>query len=117
MNEKTSFFSNLFQSSGTKAKVIGADEAKKMLKNKNTILIDVRESDEFKAGHIPSALSIPLGTINSNNKLLPSKDKTIIVYCYSGSRSKSAAKKLVKLGYNNVYDLGGIMNWPYDVVK
>ena len=87
----------------------------------NCIIIDVRSLDEYNSGHIPNAVSLPNETITSDNPqvtaILPDKDQTILVYCRSGKRSKQASDKLVALGYTNICDIGGIMNWPYEVVK
>lgn len=80
--------------------------------NKNIVIIDVRTEDEYKSGHLKEAINIPVGEIES---ITISKDKTLIVYCRSGSRSASAAKILSGMGYK-VLDMGGIINWEYDVV-
>ena len=92
---------------------ITTEEVKEILdnKNENYVLIDVREDDEFNEGHIPGAVNIPLGNITSVDY---SKDKTLIVYCKSGNRSNEAAIKLKNMGYN-VKDMGGILNWTYEI--
>lgn len=92
---------------------IKTEEVKKILDNKdeNYILIDVREDYEFREGHIPGAVNIPLGNITSVDY---SKDKTLIVYCKSGNRSNKAAIKLKNMGYN-VKDMGGILDWTYEI--
>lgn len=97
---------------GTMSK-IKTEEVKKILDNKdeNYILIDVREDYEFREGHIPGAVNIPLGNITTVDY---SKDKTIIVYCRSGNRSNQAAIKLKNMGYN-VKDMGGIVSWTYEI--
>lgn len=97
---------------GTMSK-IKTEEVKKILDNKdeNYILIDVREDYEFREGHIPGAVNIPLGNITSVDY---SKDKTLIVYCRSGNRSNQAAIKLKNMGYN-VKDMGGILDWTYEI--
>ena len=97
---------------GTMSK-IKTEEVKKILDNKdeNYILIDVREDYEFSEGHIPGAVNIPLGNITSVDY---SKDKTLIVYCRSGNRSNQAAIKLKNMGYN-VKDMGGILDWTYEI--
>lgn len=93
-------------------------EAREMMQKEDIILIDVREEGEYKAGHIPNARLIPLGTIDSTiTTKLPDKKKPLIVYCRSGVRSKKAAMKLVELGYIDVRDLGGILDWPYEIEK
>ena len=80
-------------------------------KNENYVLIDVREDYEFNEGHIPGAVNIPLGNIDS---ITYSTSRTIIVYCKSGNRSNEAAIKLKNMGYN-VKDMGGILNWTYEI--
>ena len=81
-------------------------------------VLDVREQDEYDAGHIPGAILIPNGQITSRaEQELPDKGQLILVYCRSGRRSKEAAQKLVKLGYTNIKEIGGIIDWPYDIEK
>lgn len=96
---------------------ISAKVAKDMMDNEDVLIIDVREQNEYDRGHIPSSLLIPLSTIHANNQKLPSKEKTLLIYCRSGHRSQKAAKKFVSLGYEKVYDFGGIIDWPYDIEK
>lgn len=103
--------------SQTNYQTINAEEAKKMMDNQNVVVIDVREQDEYDLEHIPNSVLIPLGTIDQNNKQLPSKDQTLLIYCRSGNRSKKAAKKFISLGYEKVYDFGGIIDWPYDTTR
>ena len=89
-----------------------------MMKKEPVTLIDVREPAEYQQGHIPGARLIPLGTIDETIKdKLPDKKKPLIVYCRSGVRSKKAAMKLVELGYADVRDMGGILDWPYEIEK
>lgn len=92
---------------------ITTEEVKEILdnKNENYVLIDVREDYEFNEGHIPGAVNIPLGNIDS---ITYSTSRTIIVYCKSGNRSNEAAIKLKNMGYN-VKDMGGILNWTYEI--
>ncbi len=81
------------------------------------IILDVRRADEFAAGHIPGAINIPNESIGSNEILeLPDKEQLILVYCRSGRRSKEASEKLVKLGYTNIVEFGGILDWPGEIV-
>lgn len=98
---------------------ITPEEAKKRMDAGETILIvDVREPYEFDAGHIEEAINLPLGSLTLLAKSqLPDKDALIFLYCRSGARSRSGAMQLVAEGYTNLYDLGGIINWPYEVVK
>lgn len=78
-----------------------------------SVVIDVNKAEQYNVSHIPKAINIPLEDINSENSALPkNKDKTIILCCQSGSRSQSAAKSLVALGFSNVNILrGGLMAW------
>ena len=98
---------------------ISAQEAKRMMSElKDFILLDVRTAGEYKAQRIEGAILIPDNEIkNRAENELPEKNKIILVYCRSGRRSENAARILVSLGYNNVYDFGGIMDWPYETVK
>ena len=96
---------------------ISADDAKNIMDTKNDIIIlDVREQYEYDEGHIPNAILIPYTEIESKaESMLPDKSKEILVYCRSGRRSKIAAESLVKLGYTNVKEFGGIIDWPYEI--
>ena len=98
---------------------ITPEEAKKIMDSgEEHIILDTREQDEFDDGHIPNAILIPYTEIeNKAEDMLPDKDKLILVYCRSGRRSKIAAESLAKLGYANVKEFGGIIDWPYEVVK
>ena len=108
----TTFSSNGYQ-------VLDQDTAYKQLQvDKSIHLVDVRELHEFNAGHINGAQLIPLGTIeDSFSSLVPQKDTKIFIYCRSGNRSAEAAKKLVSMGYTNVFDIGGIITWEYGIVR
>ena len=103
----------------TEYKKITAEEAKeRMDKDDKIIILDVRTEEEYREGHIPGAIVIPNETISSEPlKELPDLDQEILVYCRSGNRSAQAAKKLIEAGYTQVYDFGGINNWPYDTEK
>ena len=96
---------------------ITQDEAKKIMDSEEKhIILDTREQDEFDEGHIPGAILIPYTEIeNKAEKMLPDKDALILVYCRSGRRSKIAAQSLAELGYTNVKEFGGIINWKYEV--
>ena len=100
-------------------KKISAADAKARMDSGDTIIIlDVRTQEEYDAGHIPGAILVPNETIvDKQPKLLPDLDAEILVYCRSGNRSAQAAKKLIAIGYTNVVDFGGIIDWPYDVVS
>lgn len=107
--------------SGDGYETLTAKEAKTMMDTKtNYVIIDVRRDDEFASGHIKNAINLPNETIaDVAEEKLPNKDQLILVYCRSGKRSKESCEKLVDLGYTNVKNFGGIIDWPYDdyVVK
>lgn len=97
---------------------ITAEQAKeRMDSGDELIVLDVRTQDEYDAGHIEGAVLLPNETITDTQPdLLPDLDAEILIYCRSGNRSAQAALKLIAMGYTNVYDFGGIIDWPYDVV-
>ena len=97
---------------------ITMQEAVEMMeKEENYVILDVRTHEEFAAGHIPGAIVIPNETIGTEEiSQLPDKDQLIMVYCRSGNRSKQASDKLVKLGYTNIVEFGGIIDWPGEIV-
>ena len=81
------------------------------------IILDVRRPDGFAAGHIPNAINVPNESIGTSDiPELPDKDQLIMVYCRSGRRSKEASEKLVKLGYTNIVEFGGILDWKGEIV-
>ena len=98
---------------------ITAEEAKMIMDSgEEHIILDTREQDEFDEGHIAGSILIPYTEIeNKAEEMLPDKDAQILVYCRSGRRSKIASESLAKLGYTNVKEFGGIIDWPYEVVK
>lgn len=96
---------------------IPAAEAKNMMDKGGVTVVDVRREEEYKTGHIPEAVLLTNETIgNEPLALLPDKNAVILVYCRSGVRSRQASEKLIKLGYKKVFDMGGIKDWPYDVI-
>ena len=89
-----------------------------MEKEKDYIILDVRRPDEFAEKHIPGAINIPNEIIGTEEiKEFPNKKQLILVYCRSGNRSKQASEKLVKLGYTNIVEFGGIIDWPGETVS
>lgn len=93
------------------------EAAKRMEQEPAAIILDVRRPDEYQVGHIPGAINIPNETIGREElPQLPDKDQTILVYCRSGNRSKQASEKLAALGYTQVLEFGGILDWPGQVV-
>ena len=97
---------------------ISAKSAKEMMDEESGyIILDVRTQEEYDEGHIPDSVLLPNESIGTAEiDTLPNKDQLILIYCRSGNRSKQAASKLVDLGYTNVYEFGGIIDWPYDIV-
>ena len=95
---------------------ITQEAAKEMVDSQEVIILDVREQDEYDSGHIPGAVLLPVGTIDDTTaaQVIPETDSTVLVYCRSGNRSKTASAALADLGYTNIYELGGINTWPYD---
>ena len=98
---------------------ITAEQAKTIMDTeKDYVIIDARTEEEFAEGHIENAILIPEYEIAERaEKELPDKEQLILVYCRSGRRSKIASEELVKLGYTNVKEFGGIIDWPYKTVK
>ena len=98
---------------------INPKKAKEMMENSEEfVLLDVRSEEEFSEGHIPGAMVIPHEEILKRaDAELPEKDVPVFVYCRSGRRSKIAAEALVSLGYSEVYEFGGIIDWPYEIEK
>ena len=95
---------------------ISQEEAKDMMDSQDVIILDVREQDEYDSGHIPGAVLLPVGTIDETTaaEVIPEKDSTVLVYCRSGNRSKTASSTLAELGYTNIYEFGGINTWSYE---
>ena len=100
-------------------KHITVDEAIKIMQEKDGyVILDVRRPDEYAEGHIPGAINVPneeIGTAEIPE--LPDKSQLILVYCKSGRRSKEAAEKLVALGYTNIHEFGGILDWTGEIEK
>ena len=96
---------------------ISMDEAVTMMAEESGyIILDVRRADEFATGHIPGAINVANESIGTDEiPELPDKKQLIMVYCRSGRRSKEAAEKLVKLGYTNIVEFGGILDWKGEI--
>ena len=104
--------------SATYEQISGAEAKALMDSEGGYIIIDARTQEEYDEGHIPGAIMIPEYEIADRaEKELPDKNQLILVYCRSGRRSKIAAEELVKLGYTNVKEFGGIIGWEYEIVK
>ena len=95
---------------------ITQEAAKEMMDTQEVIVLDVREQSEYDSGHIPGAVLLPVGSIDEETAaaVIPEKDSTVLVYCRSGNRSKTASSTLAGLGYTNIYEFGGINTWPYE---
>lgn len=99
-------------------RTITAEQAKSMMDaDKSLLVVDVRTQEEYAQGHISGALLIPNETITDQPpEKLSDKDAVILIYCRSGNRSKQASQKLLDMGYTQIYDFGGIIDWPYETV-
>ena len=95
---------------------ITPQEAKALMDSEEGyIILDVRTKEEYDQGHIPGAIQISHEEIPEKaEQVLTDKAQLILVYCRSGRRSKLAAEDLVKLGYTNIREFGGIIDWPYE---
>ncbi len=96
---------------------ITAEEAKQIMETEGGhIILDVRTQEEYDEGHIPGAIVISHEEITEKaEEMLTDKDQLILIYCRSGRRSKIAVEALVELGYTNIKEFGGIIDWPYEV--
>ena len=96
---------------------ISQEEAKQMMvRDDGHIIVDVRRQDEYDTGHIPGTILIPNESIGTEQpEQLPDKDQIILIYCRSGRRSKEAAQKLADMGYTNIYEFGGIIDWTGEI--
>ena len=96
---------------------ITQEAAKEMMDTQEVVILDVREQHEYDSGHIPGAVLLPVGTIAEDTAAaaIDDLDTVVLVYCRSGNRSKTASQALADLGYSNVYEFGGINDWPYEV--
>ncbi len=114
---------NVFQynieKEGLSYQIISQEKAKEMMEKSNGhVILDVRTESEYNKGHIKGAINIPNEEIGHQEiKALTDKNQTILVYCRSGNRSKQAASKLAVLGYNSIYEFGGILSWEYGITK
>ena len=89
-----------------------------LLSGKEVILLDVREEPEYLTGHAADAILLPVYEISDEtvSACIPNKETPVMVYCRTGRRSAEAARRLEKLGYTTIYDLGGLVGWPYGLV-
>ena len=107
----------LFVGCGNNYKHISQEEAIKIMETKKDyIIVDVRRKEEYDKKHIPNAILVPIEDIREGKlDALPDKDKMLMLYCWTGRRAEDAAALLVKYGYTNVYEFGGLINWTGDV--
>ena len=107
------------QSEESTYRQVSAEEADSMMEEESGyIILDVRTAQEYSEKHIPGAINIPNETIGTEDiPELPDKEQLILVYCRSGNRSKQASEKLVKLGYTNIVEFGGINDWTGETVS
>lgn len=97
------------------SRVLSPEEAKRRMEENSAVLVlDVRTQEEYDGGHIPGAVCLPNEEITADMPIVFDKDMEILLYCHSGRRSAEAREKLEKLGYTNVSDFGGIIDWPYE---
>ena len=97
---------------------LSAEEAYEMMASQEVVVVDVRTREEYDGGHIENAVLVPNESIGSEMpEALPDKETTLLIYCRSGRRSKDATQKLLELGYQSVYDFGGVIDWSYKLVK
>ena len=105
------------EKAGAEYTQISQEKAQEMMKSEDVIVVDVRTQEEFDGGHIPGAICIPNESIvDAQPAELPDLEQTILVYCRSGRRSKEAAQKLADMGYTEVFEFGGIIDWTGEVV-
>ena len=97
---------------------IDQETAKQMMaQDDGHIVVDVRRPDEYESGHIPGAICIPNESIGTEQpEELPNPGQILLIYCRSGNRSRQAAEKLFQMGYTNVYEFGGIIDWTGEIV-
>ena len=110
---------NIEQPKEATIKYVSMDDIVQIMEeNTNYIILDARTVAEYNEGHIPNAICIPNETISNDIiKELPNKEQLILIYCRSGNRSKQAAEKLKILGYTNLIEFGGIIDWKGEIVK
>ena len=96
---------------------ITQEAAKEMMDAQEVVILDVREQHDYDSGHVPGAVLLSVGTITEDTAaaVIDELDTVVLVYCRSGNRSKTASQALAELGYTNVYEFGGINDWPYEV--
>ena len=107
--------SNMKLEDKNKIETIDTETVFEIIDNKDTYIIDVREDYEYRSGHLKNAYNISLTMLNEETTVNIPKNSKVIVYCQSGNRSKMASQILLDMGFN-VYDMGGIVDWKYDII-
>ena len=92
---------------------INFEQAKEIIENEQVILLDVRTDEEYVTGHIPKSINIPVQELEERLNELKNKNEKILIYCKSGRRSVIACEILEAYGYTNLYNMGGVVDWPY----
>ena len=107
----------IFMSYAKENKHLSADEAMQMMKSdSNVVIVDVRTKEEYTKKHIPGSILVPIADIREGKlDLLPDKNQTLLLYCWTGRRAEDAAAFLTDRGYTNVYEFGGLIDWTGDV--
>ena len=102
----------------SRLETISPDMLDGYVERKEGVIIDLRTPEEYAGGHVPGAQLLTLDTISAETAaaVVPDKEEPVLVYCRSGVRSAEAARKLAALGYRQIYDFGGIIDWPYETV-
>lgn len=115
-----SIYNSYVNSSNGKYNKITFEEMYKIINKSNSndyVVLDVRTNEEYKESRVPGSLLIPDYEIDKAENIISNKEKVIFVYCRSGRRSKGATLNLLKMGYVNIYDVGGIVDYPYELEK
>ena len=104
--------------SKTEYQKITVEQAAELMSKGESVTLDVRTKEEYDAGHIKGAILLPYDEIKKDASItpLPDKNQTVLVYCRTGMRSEIAARELISMGYTNVFDFGGIVDWPGEIV-
>lgn len=112
-------FLGLLVGCSTNGEVISPQRAKQMLDTReDVVLVDVRTAEEYAESRIPGSILVPLGSLETLAATkMADKNTTYIIYCRSGNRSADAIEILIDMGYTDLYDLGGIIDWPYEKVS
>ena len=114
------FVTSMFAGCGATYHHITVDEAQQMMKTEtNYIIVDVRTPEEYNKKHIPNAVLLPIDDIKKGNvsDVLPDKNQTLLIYCWTGRRAEDSAALLADMGYENVYEFGGLVDWTGEIIN